>query len=150
MPPKLKSNGTVVNREKDSKENEGVIASKENEAKVPKENEVKKEKDAVNEEKKDFDNNGSDDNDDDGAEYVNVQELKRQYSNASESSQETEAADKKKDHGLYEPAEYANLAAIQESIHAKKQVRENLLILYTLCLFNSVSESLLITAGVQL
>ena len=123
-----RSNGTV---DKDSKVNEDVAKIKEND---PKENEEKKEKDTGSDAKedqdsKDTDNKSTDDNDDDNAEecdYVNVQELKKQFNSDGESqNQETEVADKKREHGLYEPAEYANLAAIQESIHARKQVSGN-------------------------
>ena len=127
VPPKPKTNGNVVtSEEKESKENEQPADKKDNDTV----NELKKENVAesasVEEKSEDVDTKSLNekDHDDSGDEcdYVNVQELKRQYSNASDNQEEEVTGIKRENVSPYEPAEYANLAVIQESIHAKKQV----------------------------
>ena len=127
VPPKPKTNGNVVtSEEKESKENEQPADKKDNDTV----NELKKENVAesasVEEKSEDVDTKSLNekDHDDSGDEcdYVNVQELKRQYSNASDNQEEEVTGIKRENVLPYEPAEYANLAVIQESIHAKKQV----------------------------
>ena len=126
VPPKPKTNGNVTSEEKESKENEQPADKKDNDTG----NELKKENVAerasVEEKSEDVDTKSSNekDHDDSGDEcdYVNVQELKRQYSNASDNQEEEVTGIKRENVSPYEPAEYANLAVIQESIHAKKQV----------------------------
>ena len=127
VPPKPKTNGNVVtSEEKESKETEQPVSKENND----KENELKKENvtesASVEEKSDDNDRKTPNEKDQDDSEeecdYVNVQELKRQFSNASDDQEEEVTGIKRETVSSYEPVEYANLAVIQESIHAKKQV----------------------------
>ena len=127
VPPKPKTNGNVVtSEEKESKETEQPVDKKNNDTG----NELKKENvdesASVEEKSEDVDTKSPNEKDDDDSgdecDYVNVQELKTQYSNASDNQEEEVTGIKRENVSPYEPAEYANLAVIQESIHAKKQV----------------------------